>query len=380
MKEKTLLFGFGAVGQGFYSYLKKNERADEVQKIVVKNPDKERPEAIQDKILYECPDLADFSTIVEVSSDAAAGLRIIEAGLKAGKKVITSSKKVVAEHLPQLVALANQHQASFCYEATTAASIPILTNLQHYYKDAQLQSIEGILNGTSNYLLTRLQEEDCSFEKVLKEAQNKNYAEEDASSDLAGWDAVYKLSILIYHAFQVHLPPEKIPTFGIQDIHPIYLKWINEQGYRVKPMAKAVAGPKNIEAYQFPQAIPPENPIFQANHQYNAVLLKDENFGSQMLLGEGAGTFPTGYAVFRDYQLKQGYQLQAGKRQLENLGKDMGFWVFAAQKESLGKMANTAEEISIKGKTFFVADIKSNLIDLQKKLAENTWTCAKPTE
>ena len=217
-KIKLGLFGYGIVGQGLHDVLNSNSglRA-EIARICVKDRSKKRRISM-DYFTYDKKDLLndpEINLIVELIDDADEAFSIVTTAMKKGKSVVTANKKMVAEHLKELVQLQEETNTSFLYEASTCGSIPIIRNLEEYYDNEMLYSVRGIFNGSSNYILSKMFSDGKDFDSVLKEAQDLGYAETDPSLDVDGIDAKYKLIIITLHAYGLFIDPKDVFTLGI---------------------------------------------------------------------------------------------------------------------------------------------------------------------
>ncbi|NVK86446.1 MAG: homoserine dehydrogenase, partial [Cytophagia bacterium] len=212
------LFGFGCVGQGLYETLNNSKNfAGQITKICIKNPEKKRKLASdlfttsRDEVINN----PSIDIVVELIDDAEAALAIVVDSLKAGKSVVTANKKMVAENLEYLVELQQQTGKAVLYEGAVCGSIPIIRTLEEYFGHEPLNEIKGIFNGSTNYILTKIFEDRQDYPKVLKEAQELGFAESDPTLDVQGYDPKFKLSILLTHAFGIHVPPAEITNLGI---------------------------------------------------------------------------------------------------------------------------------------------------------------------
>ena len=224
MKRKQLnigLFGFGCVGYGLYEVLENTPTLKaSIKKICVKNKAKQRP-IPSDRFTFDRNDILndeEINVVVELIDDADSAFEIVSAALRKGKAVVTANKKMIAEHLQELIALQRTYDVPLLYEASCCASIPILRNLEEYYDNELLDSVEGIVNGSTNYILTKMSEESQSYQNALSEAQAKGYAESNPLLDTGGFDAKYKLLIIAAHAFGGVLKPDQIFNAGIDRI------------------------------------------------------------------------------------------------------------------------------------------------------------------
>lgn len=320
-QQKTLnlgLFGFGVVGEGIYKVLQQSPSLEAtVKKICIKQKDKPR-DAPADLFTTDYAELlndASINVIVELIDDADEAYKIVTAALKSGKAVISANKKMIAEHLSELLHLQQLHQTSFLYEGAVAGSIPIIRNLEEYYDNDLLHSIYGIINGSTNYILTRLFEGNMSFSKALKEAQVAGFAESDPELDISGKDAANKLAILLTHAYGLHLTPGKLLTGGIKNIQEADVLYAKEKSLRIRLVARAtkLKGEK-IAAFVLPQFVPADNLLFGVDNEYNGLVLESRLADKQFLYGKGAGRYPTSSAVISDISaLRYGYKYEYKK-------------------------------------------------------------------
>jgi homoserine dehydrogenase len=311
------IFGFGTVAQGFVAALEQSRGISaEIKQIVVRDAQKSRPAApapisTDRNLILNDPEI---NVVVELTDDAAAALAITKAALANGKAVITASKRLIAEHFAELVALQRQYDLPILYEAAACGSIPIIRNLEEYYDNDLLRGLEGIFNGSSNYVLSKVFRDGLSFPEALDLAFDEGFLESDPRLDLEGIDAAYKLSILIAHAFGVIIAPEEIPAFGISNLGNPELRFARENGWKLKLVGRAAAEGDRIRAIVAPQFVPANHRLFAVEEEYNAVVLEGAFLEGQMLLGKGAGSHPTGSAVLSDLSaLSYGYKYEYRK-------------------------------------------------------------------
>lgn len=321
-KKLTLgLFGFGCVGQGLYHVLEETHGLKAtIKKIVVKNKDKQRP-LNQDLFTFDKEAVLndpEIDVVVELIDDASAAFEILKTALKNGKHVVTANKKMIAEHLEEIFFLQQQYDRSVLYEGAVCGSIPILRNLEEYYDNDLLTGIEGIFNGSTNYILTKVFEERKGYAEALKQAQDLGFAESDPRLDVQAFDPKFKLTIAIAHAFGVFVKPENIINIGIDRISDLDLKFAREKGYAIKLIARAIRVDGKIYALVAPQFVEAENPLSNIRLEYNAVQLQGAFADKQLFVGKGAGSYPTGSAVLSDisaltydyrYEYKKTHQL-----------------------------------------------------------------------
>jgi homoserine dehydrogenase len=300
---KLGLFGFGCVGQGLYHVLNETHgiKAD-IKKICVKNHDKKR--ILESAIFtYDKNDVLldpEINVVVELIDDAKAAFEIVKAALQNDKHVVTANKRMIAENLEEIYHLQQRHNRSVLYEGAVCGSIPILRNLEEYYDNDLITSIEGIFNGSTNYILTKVFEEKKSYDDALKGAQDSGFAESDPSLDVKAFDPKFKLTIAIAHTFGVFLKPEEIINIGIQKISQVDLKYARENNFTIKLIARAYKLKGRIFGFVAPQFIPTDHMLASVRNEYNAVLVEGAFAEKQVFIGKGAGGYPTGSAVLSD--------------------------------------------------------------------------------
>lgn len=312
------LFGFGCVGQGLYEVLEQTPGLNAgIKTIVVKQKHKKRslgPEQFRyDK--SEILDDQEINLVVELIDDPDAAFEIVKEALSKGKAVVSANKKMIAEHFAELLELQNRFKTPFLYEAAVCASIPIIRNLEEYYDNDLLRSIEGIVNGSTNYILSKTFSERISYSEALKQAQELGYAESNPILDTGGFDARFKLAILIVHAFgQVH-EPSSIFHQGIDKIGELELNYAREKGLKVKLKALAYKNENGkLCAFVLPEFVPETDKFYQVNEVYNAIQIEGCFADKQFFVGKGAGAYPTASAVLSDISaLRYGYRYEYKK-------------------------------------------------------------------
>ncbi len=304
-KKLTIgLFGFGVVGTGLYKVLQQTPSLNaEIKKVCIKHSEKKREApgtlfTVDPELL-----LSDerINVIVELIDDADAAYHIVSRALSSGKAVVSANKKMIAEHLPELLALQKEYNTPFLYESACCASIPVIRNLEEYYDNDLLQSISGIVNGSTNYILTRVFRDKLNFDEALRLAQAEGFAESNPVLDVEGIDAVNKLAILLTHAYGITAQPDDIVHTGIQNLEVHDAVFAKEKGYEIK----LVAGAKklangNVAAFVLPQFIDSTNQLFNVRNEYNGVVIESGIADKQFFYGKGAGSFPTASAVLSD--------------------------------------------------------------------------------
>lgn len=317
-KQLTIgLFGFGVVGEGLYKVLQQTPSLKaQLKKVCIKNAGKKRAAPADlfttDKnILLNDPEI---NVIIEVIDDADAAFEIVSVALKNGKDVVSASKKMIAEHLPALLELQKETNQSFLYESAACASIPVIRNLEEYYDNDLLHSISAIVNGSTNFILTKMFEEGLDFKQALLLAQQLGFAESNPKLDVEGYDAVNKWTLLLAHAYGIIESPENILFNGIQHIQAgdaTVAKAHNQQIKLVAQAKKLQTG--HVAAFVLPQFVQQDNHLAFVKNEYNGVVIESGFSDKQFFYGKGAGSFPTASAVLSDiaalrYQYKYEYK------------------------------------------------------------------------
>jgi len=303
-KLKLGLFGFGCVGQGLYHVLHETHGGvkAEISKICVKSKTKERP-IPADFFTFDSEDILsnpEIDVVVELIDDAKAAFEIVKTALANGKSVVTANKKMLAEHLEEIYELQKKYGKPVIYEGAVCGSIPILRNLEEYYDNDLINSIEGIFNGSTNYILTKVFEEKKSYADALRSAQELGFAESDPSLDVEGYDPKFKLVIAIAHTFGIFVKPEEVINIGIDRISDLDLKFARENGYFIKLIARAFKANGKVYGFVAPQFVETTNPLASVRNEYNAVQVQGAFAEKQLFIGKGAGSYPTGSAVLSD--------------------------------------------------------------------------------
>lgn len=250
------------------------------------------------KVIEDDPDVG---VVVETIGGMGAALDFTERALRAGKSVVTSNKELVATHGRRLLELAAEHGAVYLFEASVGGGIPILRPLSECMAANAILEICGILNGTSNYIFTRMVADGVPFAQALKAAQANGYAEQDPTADIEGYDTCRKLCILSSIAFGWHLLPEQVPTRGITKVSLEDERAADRLGYRVKLLGRSIAAEDGtVTAYVEPHLVPVEEPLAGVDDVFNAILVKGDATGDVMFYGRGAGKLPTASAVVAD--------------------------------------------------------------------------------
>ncbi|MBE6185845.1 MAG: homoserine dehydrogenase [Alistipes sp.] len=297
------LFGFGTVGSGLYDVLKRiGSKNVEIKRICVRDLSKDR--GIAAEFTNNADDIfndPDINFIVELIDDADAAYDIVKRALKMELPVVSGNKKMLAHHIEELIELQARYNVALLYDASACGSIPVIRNLEEYYDNELLTSVKGILNGSSNFILSKIFNEKMSYADALKLAQDLGFAESNPTLDIDGWDSLFKLIIITVHAFGLYVPPQEIFTYGISNMNDDDIRFANEKERRFKLVAhvEKVADNKLIMSVM-PQLISRNKYIYSVEDEFNGVVIKGLFYDKQFMFGRGAGGYPTGSAVLSD--------------------------------------------------------------------------------
>jgi homoserine dehydrogenase len=306
------LMGLGVVGGGVAASLLDRSQAISqkighpvnLKKVLVRDPSKLRDPVIPNELITTNPEeiLADASIqiVVEVIGGTQPAAQYLKDALSAGKHVVTANKEVMAKHGPALLELAHQNRVNLLFEASVGGGIPIVGCLMNELLANEVRSIRSIINGTTNYILTRMAYDHTDFQDALKEAQERGYAEADPTNDVEGFDAVYKLSILASLAFLRRVQPEEIYRQGISRLQAQDFRYAQELGYSIKSLAIATLNDNDIQARVYPALVPLDHMLAKVDGVYNAVEVEGSLCGEVLFHGRGAGRGPTTSAVVGD--------------------------------------------------------------------------------
>lgn len=277
-----------------------------LRKVKVLPQDLSRPQAKQMPSQLFTTDEEEFfrepgiDIVVEAIGGESPALEYLRRAISAGKHVVTSNKEVIAKHGTELLALARQHGVGLHYEASVGGGIPLIAPFKHDLVANEISGIYAIINGTTNYILTRMAREGMDFASALKLAQELGYAEANPENDIEGIDANYKLAILASLAFQTTVRPEDVYCEGISRLASRDFRYARELGFAIKLLAIAKQGDGSIEARVHPVFIPEDSLLAKVDGVYNAVLVEGDLAGKVLFFGEGAGARPTSSAVIAD--------------------------------------------------------------------------------
>ena len=304
------VLGYGTIGSGVVEVLDTNgesikKRAGDQINVKYVLDLREFPgDPIMEKLVHDVNIILEdpeVSIVVEVMGGVEPAFRFVQQALLKGKSVVTSNKELVAKHGAELLDLAKERDLNFLFEASVGGGIPIIRPLNQSLTADEIVEITGILNGTTNYILSKMSEEGLDFETALSAAQKKGYAERNPSADVEGHDACRKIAILSSLAFGMQVDFEDIYTEGITKITDTDIKYAKEMGARVKLFASSVRGDdSHVYAMVAPVLIKADHPLYSVNDVFNGIFVRGNVIGDVMFYGSGAGKLPTASAVVAD--------------------------------------------------------------------------------
>ena len=313
MKEaiKIGLLGSGTVGSGVVRVLKENMEEITARvgtrlvlaKVLVRDKKKPRPYLDGVELTDRVEDILEdeeISVVVEVMGGLHPAKEYMLRAMEAGKSVVTANTDVVAQFGQELFDMAEKHDVDFRFEASVGGGIPIIMPLKQCLTANRISEVLGIVNGTTNYMLTKMSEEGMSYDDVLKEAQEKGYAEANPSADVDGLDAARKAAILSSIAFNMRISLADVSVEGITKITPEDISYAKNLGYVVKLLAIGKETDDGINVRVHPVFLPKEHPLASVNGVYNAIFVRGNAIGEAMFYGPGAGSLPTASAVVAD--------------------------------------------------------------------------------
>lgn len=298
------LFGFGVVGKGLYDVLHHTPALQSsIKKICIKNISKPRSIAAENFTTDAAVLLNDenINVIVELIDDADAAFEIVKTALTRGKAVVSANKKMIAEHFEELFQLQQQYKVPFLYEAACCASMPIIRNLEEYYDNDLLRSFRGIINGSTNFILTKIFKEQLSFDKALLLAQQSGFAESNPKLDVGGFDAANKLAILLAHSFGIIAKTDQFIFNGIENITLQDAIVAKGRGWQIKLVANAQKlKDGKLAAFVLPQFVKETDDLYHVENEFNGLITESSFADKHFFKGKGAGAFPTASAVLSD--------------------------------------------------------------------------------
>lgn len=400
MENKNItigLFGFGCVGQGLYDVLNHSEGLKaNIEKICVKDKSKKRRinEAFFTFDKGEILKRNNLNVIVELIDNADEAFAIVKEAMNNGVSVVTANKKMLAENFRELYEIQTRNNVALIYEGSAGGSIPIIRNLEEYYDNELLSSVRGILNGTCNYILTRMELENKDYADVLKDAQSSGFAESDPWLDVAGFDTKFKTLLLTVHAFGIVLNPEDIFNTGIQNVSYDDILYAKQRGLRIKMLAVSHKVGDKFRVYAIPHFVDRNSELYNVNYEYNAVEVEGAYSCKQTFVGKGAGSHPTGSAVLSDisaltYDYKYGYKklrkqingsgiMAEGKTQIEN-DFAIKLYIRFQERDQLKdlEIISIEEEYKASGTNYIIASVNfKSLFNIYNKRDNKLFICA----
>lgn len=305
------IMGLGTVGGGTYRILTENREHIKasrgldirVKKVLDKDTERLKKTLAPEQIAADLDEILsdkEISIVVEVMGGVEPAKTFITKALSAGKSVVTANKELIAKHWSELERTAKEHGAGFYFEASCVGGVPVIRTLKESLQGDTVETIMGIINGTTNYILTKMSEEDMSYEDALKQAQALGFAEANPTADVDGYDAMYKLSILSSLAFHTCIPYTEVYREGITKVTKADIVAAKEMGYTIKLLAIGKRSGNDVEVRVHPTLVPDEHPLASVNGSFNAFFLKGSYVDDVMLYGRGAGSLPTGSAIVSD--------------------------------------------------------------------------------
>lgn len=305
------ILGLGTVGTGVVELIEKNKniiakRLREevhVKKVLVRDLNKQRTPLVEGKITDKFEDIIEdeeISVIVEVMGGEEPALTYIREALNRGKHVVTANKEVIAKHGKELFEISAKKDVNLLFEASVGGGIPIIRPMKQCLSANEITKIMGILNGTTNYILSQMTEKGKGFDEALKEAQMEGYAESDPTDDIKGFDAARKLAILSSIAFNTRITPDQVYTEGIDSISQSDIQYAKEMGHVIKLIAMGKKHENSVEVSVTPALLPKDHPLASVGDTFNALMAEGNAVGPVMFYGLGAGKMPTASAVVAD--------------------------------------------------------------------------------
>ena len=306
---KIAIMGYGTIGSGVAKVVETNAasiaaKVGEALEVKYVLDLREFPgDPIQEKVVHDVDVIMndpEVAIVVETMGGVEPACTFVKKALCAGKSVTTSNKALVAKKGTELLELAKEHHVSFLFEASVGGGIPIIRPLNQCLTADEIEEITGILNGTTNYMLTKMDKEGMTFDAVLKEAQDKGYAEKDPTADIEGFDACRKISILSSLAYGCQVDFEDVYTEGITKITDVDFNYARKMGTSIKLFGTSKRAGEKFYAMVAPMMIGPEHPLYAVNDVFNGILVEGNMVDKLMFYGRGAGSLPTASAVVAD--------------------------------------------------------------------------------
>ena len=313
MKKVNIgLLGLGNIGTGTYKVLEMNRETIqrslgvevEITSILEKDTTRDRGIVINPAKFTQDPKEIFEDSSIEIVIELLGGVEpassLMISAMNHGKSVVTANKAAVAANFLKLIETAEKNNVEFRYEASVGGGIPVLKVMTSVLRANEFSQVLGIVNGTTNYILTQMTDNKLPYETALTRAQELGFAEADPTADVEGIDAANKLTILTALAFGDYIPPEEIPTEGITKVTPEQIEDAKNRGNKIKLIAKVVKEGQEIKAVVGPMELPMDHPLCGVNNEFNAIYIMGNAVGELMFYGKGAGPLPTGSAVLGD--------------------------------------------------------------------------------
>lgn len=306
---KVAILGYGTVGSGVFEIMRSNQegisrRAGEEIEVKYVLDLRDFPgDPVEDVLVHDFNRIVqdpEVGVVVEVMGGVEPAYSFVKEALLTGKSVCTSNKELVAKHGAELLEIAKQKKKNFLFEASVGGGIPIIRPLNQSLTADEIREVSGILNGTTNYMLTKMRDEDADFDAVLKDAQERGYAERDPSADVDGFDAGRKIAILTSLAYGMQVDYEDIYTEGITKITKTDIAYARAAGANIKLLGTSKKVDGKVYAMVAPRMIGKEHPLYTVDDVFNAILVRGNFLGDIMFYGKGAGKLPTASAVVSD--------------------------------------------------------------------------------
>lgn len=323
------LLGHGVVGTGVTDIADKMKSEINIKRILVRNKKNRTDKRITtdfEKILND----KSIDTIVECMGGIEPAHTYVLEALKHKKNVVTANKKMLATYYAELHEVAEKNHVKLFYEASVGGGIPWLAEVRRIRQIDKIESFRGIFNGTTNYILSAMQEKNVSFDEVLKEAQKLGYAEQDPTDDICGYDVRFKSMISVASCFDVVLDPSKIMMYGIQNIKKEDIAWAKKHHLTIKFIGQGIRHKSAITCCVFPCALKEDDVLTRVNSNLNGIEVNSTTLGKSFYIGQGAGSLPTAHAIVQDLfciKHKEENPYVSLKTRLCNRQKDFTFYV-----------------------------------------------------
>lgn len=387
---KIAVMGYGTIGSGVVQVIETNQDSicrkigEGIEVKYILDLRNFEGDPIQSRVVHDYKTIAgdpEVAIVVESMGGVEPAYTFVKAMLEAGKSVTTSNKALVAAHGADLIATAKNKNVNFMFEASVGGGIPIIRALNSCLTADRIEEISGIVNGTTNYMMTKMAEEGCDFEEVLKEAQEKGYAEKDPTADIEGHDAGRKIAILTSLIAGQQVDFEDVYTEGISSITATDILYAKKMDRVIKLLAMSRQVADTYTVMVAPFLLPKEHPLYTVNGVFNAVFVRGNMLGDAMFYGSGAGSLPTASAVVADVvelakHIGKHIELEWRPEKLEIADyrkQSTRFFVrTTAEKSEIERIFNTVQYINVPeaaGEIGFVtSEMKEE--DYEKKAAE----------